>query len=119
MRIGRITFGVKGITPAPAVPAAPMTDAHAICSDPELRGLPTMPVVYHVCDTCGPAIVNDDYSALELHQDTDADCERMTAFVELVGYLADAGMVTKAGYWECEACDQVCIGSAHALETVA
>lgn len=78
-----------------------------------------MPVVYHVCGTCGPAIVNDDYSALELHQDIDADYERVTAFVEAVGYLVDGGMVNKAGYWECEACDQVCIGSAHALETVA
>lgn len=78
-----------------------------------------MPVVYHVCDTCGPAIVNDDYSAFELHQDVDTDYERVSAFVESVGHLVDAGKVSKAGYWECEACDQVCIGSAHALETLA
>ena len=75
--------------------------------------------VYHVCDTCAPAIVNDDYSAFELHQDPDADYLRVTAFVELVGYLCEAGRVSKAGYWECEACGQVCIGSAYALETVA
>jgi len=75
--------------------------------------------VYHVCDTCAPAIVNDDYSALELHQNPDADYVRVTAFVELAGYLCEAGRVSKAGYWECEACGQVCIGSAYALETVA
>lgn len=78
-----------------------------------------MPVVYHLCDTCAPAIVNDDYSAFDLHQDVDADYERVTAFVESVGYLVDAGKVNKAGYWECESCAQVCIGSAYALETLA
>ena len=74
--------------------------------------------VYHVCDTCAQAIVNDDYSAFDL-QNVDTDYERVTAFVESVGYLADAGRVSRAGYWECEACAQVCIGSAYALETVA
>jgi hypothetical protein len=73
--------------------------------------------VFHVCGTCGPAIVNDDYSAFDL-QDVDTDYERVTAFVESVGHLTDAGMVNKPGYWECEACNQVCIGSAYALETL-
>jgi hypothetical protein len=94
-----------------------MTNAHAICYDPDLRGLPTMATVYHLCDTCAPAIVNDDFSAFDL-QDVDTDYERVTAFVETVGYLVDAGMVNKPGYWECEACDQVCIGSAYAMETL-
>lgn len=77
-------------------------------------------VVYHVCDTCAPAIVNDDYSAFELHQDPDADYERVSAFVEAAGYLVDAGRVSKPGYWECESCAQICIGStAYALETLA
>lgn len=72
--------------------------------------------VYHVCHECAVAIVNDDYSAFDL--DADTDYARVTAFVESAGFLADAGMVAKPGYWECEACWQVCIGSAHALETV-
>lgn len=72
--------------------------------------------VYHVCHSCAAAIVNDDYSAFSL-QDNDTDYERVTAFVESVGYLCDAGTVSKPGYWECEACDQVEIGSACALET--
>jgi hypothetical protein len=76
-----------------------------------------MPVVYHVCATCAPAIVNDDYSAVDL-PDVDTDYQRVTAFVESVGCLVDAGMVNKAGYWECESCAQVCIGSAYALETL-
>jgi hypothetical protein len=73
--------------------------------------------VYHVCDTCAPAILNDDYSAFSL-DDTDVDYERVTAFVETVGYLVDAGRATRGGYWECEACSQVTIGSAFALETL-
>lgn len=74
--------------------------------------------VYHVCDTCAPAILNDDYSAFDV-QDVDTDYERVSAFVELVGSLCDAGMVNRAGYWECESCAQVQIGSAFALETLA
>lgn len=73
--------------------------------------------VYHVCHNCAVAILNDDYSAFDL-QDTDTDYVRVTAFVESAGYLIEAGMVSKPGYWECEACDQVEIGSAHALETL-
>lgn len=74
--------------------------------------------VYDVWDTCAPAVVNDDYPAFDL-QDVETDYERVTAFVELAGYLCEAGRVSKAGYWECEACGHVCIGSAYALETVA
>ncbi|MFC3776714.1 hypothetical protein [Mycolicibacterium holsaticum] len=79
--------------------------------------------VYHVCDTCAPAIVNDDYSAFDMQRmlctDVDCDYDRVIAFVETVGYLVDAGRVSKAGYWECESCTQLCIGSAYALETLA
>lgn len=74
--------------------------------------------VFHVCHNCATAILNDDYSAFDM-QDEDTDYVRVTAFVESVGgMLADAGQVNKAGYWDCEACDQVEIGSAHALEEV-
>lgn len=79
--------------------------------------------VFHVCHSCAAAITNDDYSGMdgfadEAMQDPDTDYYRVTAFVESVGYLADAGMIPKPGYWTCEACDQVDIGSAYALETV-
>lgn len=74
--------------------------------------------VFHVCDTCGPAIINADYSAFDM-ADPDTDYERVSAFVENAGYLTDAGMVPKPGYWECESCGQVCIGSAIALEPLA
>ena len=43
--------------------------------------------VYHVCDTCACAIVNDDHASYDL------DVERVTEFTERVGYLADAGTV--------------------------
>lgn len=82
-------------------------------------------VVYHVCESCAAAIMNDDYSGMEgfdpvdmQDTDTDTDYERVSAFVERVGYLCDAGRATRGGYWECEACDQVTIGNAYALETV-
>lgn len=73
--------------------------------------------VYHVCHSCAAAIVNDDYSAFDLYDD-DTDYARVIAFVESAGYLADAGRVSKPGYWECEACWQVEIGSAYALEAL-
>jgi hypothetical protein len=112
--IGRMVFTGKGFDPSPGragrrslarTPLAPTREDHPM-------------FVYHVCDTCGPAIINDDYSAFDL-QDVDTDYEPVTAFVESVGYLTDAGMVNKAGYWECESCGQVCIGSAIALEPLA
>lgn len=62
--------------------------------------------VYHVCHECAVAIVNDDYSAFDM-QDTDTDYVRVSAFVEMTGYLVDAGRVSEPGYWECESCDQV------------
>jgi hypothetical protein len=68
--------------------------------------------VFHVCDECAVAIEYDDYTSADL------DVDRIESFIERVGMLADAGVVSKPGYWDCEACDQVQIGSAHALETV-
>lgn len=70
--------------------------------------------VYHVCNSCAVAILNDDYSGME----DDTDYPRVTTFVETVGNLVDAGMADMPGYWECESCNQVDIGSAHALETL-
>ncbi|QBP29765.1 hypothetical protein SEA_TYPHA_110 [Mycobacterium phage Typha] len=74
--------------------------------------------VYHVCKSCATAIINDDYSAFEDHQDPDTDYARVTAFVASAGMLTDAGQAPKGGYWDCESCGQVEIGSAHCLETV-
>lgn len=67
--------------------------------------------VYHVCHDCTVAIVNADCSSY------DVDIDKVEAFMKRVGYLVDAGMVPKPGYWDCESCDQTQIGSAHALET--
>ena len=70
--------------------------------------------VFHVCHECATAILNDDYSGME----PDTDYARVSAFVESNGWLIDAGRVNKSGYWECDACWQVEIGSAYALETM-
>ncbi|APQ42256.1 hypothetical protein SEA_ESTES_172 [Mycobacterium phage Estes] len=74
-----------------------------------------MATVFHVCRSCKTAILNDDYSAFD---DDDADYPRITAFVESVGMLVDAGTAPRVGYWDCESCGQVEIGNADALETV-
>ena len=79
--------------------------------------------VYHVCPECAYALLNHDYSAFEGFedidmQDTDTDYARVQAFAESTGFLADAGRAAKPGYWECESCWQVQIGSAYALEAV-
>ncbi|ARQ94629.1 hypothetical protein SEA_JOURNEY13_77 [Mycobacterium phage Journey13] len=71
--------------------------------------------VYHVCDTCAAAVINNDYSAFDLYDD-DTTYERVTAFVDSAGYLTDAGRVSMPGYWGCEACWDTQIGSANALE---
>lgn len=80
-------------------------------------------ITYHVCEACAQALLNYDFSGLDGFadvdmQDMDTDYARAQAFAETVGLLADAGRVSKPGYWDCECCDQVCIGSASALETL-
>lgn len=64
---------------------------------------------YRICDTCAPAIMNDDYTS------DDLDVDRVTEFVERVGMLTHEAEVDPGGYWECDACQQVCIGTAHIM----
>jgi hypothetical protein len=70
--------------------------------------------VFHVCDMCAVVLANGDTSGV----DDATDLERIESFTENNGMLADAGMVSKPGYWDCECCEQVTIGSAHCFETV-
>lgn len=75
--------------------------------------------MFDVCHNCATAIINSDFSAFEILQDdVDTDYERVTAFVERHGYLVNTGHVNHPGYWECEACDQVEIGSGYRLEAI-
>lgn len=79
--------------------------------------------VFHVCDSCADALVDYDFSRIDGFaeadmQDTDTDYYRVQLFAEAVGDLVEAGRATKAGYWQCESCEQICVGSAYALETV-
>ncbi|ANA87233.1 hypothetical protein PBI_KATHERINEG_100 [Gordonia phage KatherineG] len=67
---------------------------------------------YTTCDTCTNALVNDDWTSYDL------DEERVQAFAEGTGSLTEAGEYDPAGYWECDACSQVCIGTGHIMEEV-
>lgn len=69
---------------------------------------------FNTCDSCTAAIVNDDYSGM----DEDTDYPRVSAFVERVGYLVLGGDTDFAGYWECDACNQVCIGTGSFMSTL-
>lgn len=62
-------------------------------------------ITYDVCDECCAAIVNADLSSY------DVDAERVERFCDDRGMLAHAGETDYAGYWECDVCQQVCIGT--------
>lgn len=55
--------------------------------------------------------MNNDYSSF------DADADRITAWQEWHSDAILTGIYDPAGYWECEVCLQVCIGTGHILET--
>jgi hypothetical protein len=68
---------------------------------------------YNACDSCTAAIVNDDYSGMD--EDT---ATTVTATVEAVGIVCEAGEFDPPGYWDCYFCDEVQIGTGHVLEAV-
>lgn len=95
-----------------ATPSAPLAD-HT--GDHQPREELTM-TDYSVCETCGPAIVNDDYTAF----DDEAELASVTAFIESVrDWLTVIGDTDYAGYWTCEACGQVCLGAGILLGVLA
>lgn len=55
--------------------------------------------------------MNNDYSSF------DADADRITAWQESHPVAVHIGTYDPAGYWECEVCRQVCIGTGNILET--
>ena len=83
-------------------------------------------VQYRVCESCGPAIVNDDWSHMHdalAHandkyewEDTRSELDGCHAWLELVGFLSLVGPYDGGGYWDCECCGQVTIGDGWALE---
>lgn len=65
---------------------------------------------YDVCDVCAAALVNGDTSSYDL------DVERFEEFVADHGPMVRATENRRTGYWECEVCCQVQIGSGHLFE---
>lgn len=67
---------------------------------------------YIVCDDCGPAIVNDDWTHLDNMDREEADrAHASTAgWLEIVGWLSPDGKGGGSGYFTCPCCDEIGIG---------
>jgi hypothetical protein len=71
-------------------------------------------MIYYVCDACAVAICNDDYSGMDEESITS-----LVAWLEVVGMLANEGESDKSlGYWNCNGCNAVEIGTANTFESV-
>lgn len=70
---------------------------------------------YTLCDTCAPAIINDDYSALDPDS---AELASLTSFLEHTGYLVPIGPADPGGYWHCAGCDTLTIGAGHTFHPI-
>ena len=76
---------------------------------------------YGLCDCCSAGVANDDWSYLDSPryswaQSADEDHARITATLEILGWLVPVGPYDPGGYWNCAVCDDVCIGSGHVWE---
>ena len=78
--------------------------------------MPTTTIV--VCDSCTPAIVNDDWTHLDAAQDgteetrdsIEAHHASITATLEVYGWLVHAGDADEGGYFECAVCSDIQCG---------
>jgi hypothetical protein len=68
---------------------------------------------YNACDSCTAAIVNDDYSGMDEETFTS-----VSATVEVVGMVCEAGEFDPPGYWDCYFCNDVQIGKGHTFESI-
>ena len=76
-------------------------------------------VPYRVCESCGPAISNDDWTHLDFHfppDEADKELSRLHAWLDLVGWLFLVGPYDGGGYWDCDCCDATTIGAAWVFE---
>lgn len=67
-------------------------------------------VQYAICDNCAPVVMG--YEGNE----QDSDFARIMGFVEDHGMLRAGLRFDPPGYWECEACQQTCIGTGQIIE---
>ncbi|KAF0959798.1 hypothetical protein [Rhodococcus sp. T7] len=65
---------------------------------------------YAICDTCAVVLVNDDYSGIDSE-----DLANVEAFAS-AHLVTHTGEYDPAGYWTCEACESVQIGTGHIFE---
>ena len=68
----------------------------------------------HVCPTCAVGLVNDDWSSVDC-KDTYTS---ILAWLEMVGYLVHVKQIDKGGYYDCECCGEIAIGTAHVFQPI-
>lgn len=63
--------------------------------------------LYDLCHECSVAIFDNDFTSF------DVDEPKVREFIEEVGNLSlvDVSATTHNGYWDCDSCEQTCIGS--------
>ena len=71
------------------------------------------------CTDCGAGVSNDDWSHLDNLEPEDSDSTMATieATLETLGHLSHKETVDIGGYYNCELCGEVTIGSAHVFVT--
>ncbi len=69
-----------------------------------------------LCDECNPAVVNDDWTHLDVDHDeetADAEMGRITAQLELYGWLTPIRDADQPGYFTCDVCWGTQCGGGH------
>jgi len=69
-----------------------------------------------VCDECTVGLANDDWSHLDYHHEADEADEvmtRITAMLEILGWLVPVGDADEPGYFDCGVCGEIQCGGGH------
>lgn len=65
---------------------------------------------YAICQSCAPVLMGYE------GDEQDSDLPRIMEFVDEHGMITEVAVYDPAGYWECESCLQVNIGTGHVFE---
>ena len=90
-----------------------------------------MPRIVTLCDSCTPAVVNDDWTHLDAGcqcntaendgHDDDCSAQRLHATVlgtmEILGWLTPIGDADEPGYFACALCSETQCSGGHKFET--
>lgn len=78
-----------------------------------------------LCDSCTPAVVNDDWTHLDYYQDgteetrkeIDARHASIKGTLEILGWLTPIGDADEPGYFDCALCNETQCSGGHNFET--